>query len=204
MRNQGVIPTRRAPVRTFGPGGQIYAANLVGGFKLVSGQKTYDFFDIAESSPDIWSKVLTNLKEAGKIGNSMTFISKQYALRFAKVDGTIASAAEVAALIDFLIGSRVELYVGSNQTKVSELDLSHFLNLVNISTDAASVALPINQSAWVSLQGVLQQGLEQNTEISGKVFCNLPTGTPAALGMVDAVNPKFICKFIVADEKQTK
>ena len=38
MRNQGVIPTRRAPVRTFGPGGQIYAANLVGGFKLVSGQ----------------------------------------------------------------------------------------------------------------------------------------------------------------------
>ena len=205
MRNQGIIPGRAAPVSTFGPGGQVYAASLVGGIKLKSGIKSYTFFDIAESSNDPWAKVLTNLKEAGKIGNSMNYIGKQYALRFAKVDGTAVTALEQAALIEFIMGSRVELYVGSNQTKVSEIDCSHFLNVVNsVSTDANSVSLPINQSAWMALPGQMQQGLTRNTEISGALFCNLPTGTPAALDMVDAVNPKFICKFVIAGEKQTK
>ena len=205
MRNQGIIPGRAAPVSTFGPGGQVYAASLVGGIKLKSGIKSYTFFDIAESSNDPWAKVLTNLKEAGKIGNSMNYIGKQYALRFAKVDGSVCTAAEQAALIEFIMGSRVELYVGSNQTKVSEIDCSHFLNVVNsVSTDANSVSLPINQSAWMALPGQMQQGLTRNTEISGALFCNLPTGTPAALDMVDAVNPKFICKFVIAGEKQTK
>ena len=205
MRNQGIIPGRAAPVSTFGPGGQVYAASLVGGIKLKSGIKSYTFFDIAESSNDPWAKVLTNLKEAGKIGNSMNYIGKQYALRFSKVDGSVTTAAEQAALIEFIMGSRVELYVGSNQTKVSEIDCSHFLNVVNsVSIDANSATLPINQSAWMALPGQMQQGLTRNTEISGALFCNLPTGTPAALDMLDAVNPKFICKFVIAGEKQTK
>ena len=96
-------------------------------------------------------------------------------------------------------------YVGSNQTKVSEIDCSHFLNVVNItSTESNAVSLPINQSAWMALPGQMQQGLARNTEISGGFFCNLPTGTPTALDMVDAVQPKFICKFVIAGEKQTK
>lgn len=204
-RTPGITGRPAAAVSTFGPGGQVYAASLVGGFKLIAGSKAYTFFDIAESNPDPWSKVLTNLKEAGKIGNSMNYIGKQYALRISKVDGTVVTAAEQAALIEFMMGSRVELYVGSNQTKVSEIDCSHFLNVVNTSsTDATSVCLPVNQAAWMALPGQMQQGLQRNTEISGSFFCNLPAGTPAALGMADTVNPKFIMKFVIAGEKQTK
>lgn len=204
MRNPNILPTRPAKVRSFGPGGQIYAANLVGGFKLKTGLSTFNFFDISESNPDPWAPVLTNLKEAQKIGNSMTFLGKQYAFRIAKVDGTITSAAEVADLIKFMMGSRLELYIGSNQTKISELDLAHFLSVANFATDSASVDLPINTAAWVSLAGVLQQPLEPNTEISGKVFCNLPTGCPASLGLAVSGEPKFIFKFIMAGEKQAK
>ena len=48
------------------------------------------------------------------------------------------------------------------------------------------------------------QGLEPNTEISGSVFMNWPTGTAAALGLNENGTPKFMFQFIMAGEKQTK
>jgi hypothetical protein len=202
--NPEVTPTQASQVSTFGPGGQKYGANLFGGFKLVAAQKVFTFFDIAESSPDIWAKVLTNLKEAGKIGNSMSFVAVQYGPRIVKVDGTETTPAELAALEVFFASSRLELYVGSNNTKIAEYDLAHFLNPITFASAAASASLPANLTGWVSLVGDMEQGFAPNTEISGAVFCNLPNGVPAALGMVDAVNPKFIFKLEMAGMKQTK
>jgi len=199
------VASPAANVQTFGPGGQRYAANLTGGCILITGTKDQSFFDIAESSPAIWAKALTNLKEAGKIGNSMTFQALQYGIRFIKFDGTVATAAELAALNAYLGASRVELYVGSNQTKVFELDLAHLLNVVNgASADATSVLDPVNMAAWINLPGELIQGLAPNTEISGRLLCNIPTGTPASISTIDPAAPKWAFKFVMAGIKQTK
>lgn len=200
-----VTPTQTNQVSTFGPGGQKYGANLFGGCKLVAAAKELVFFDIAESgSNDPWAKVLTNLKEAGKIGNSMTYTAVQYGPRVVKVDGTETTPAELAALTAFYAGSRLELYVGSNGTKIAEYDLAHFLNPITFASAAAAASLPANLTGWVALVGDMEQGFAPNTEILGKVFCNLPGGVPAALGMVDAINPKFIFKLEMAGMKQTK
>jgi hypothetical protein len=199
-----VIATNPQTVQTFGPGGQAYAANLVGGFMLEAGKKIYEFFGISMNSDNIYSKVLTNLQEAGKIGNSMAFTAKQYGIRLFKIDGTEITSAEMAALIQFIASSRLEFYVGSNKTKVLELMLSHFMNSVTGQESAGnSVVLPINQAAWVTLTGTMIQGLAPNTEISGSVFMNWPTGTAAALGFNDTV-PRFAFQFVMAGEKQTK
>lgn len=200
-----VLPTAPQKVSTFGPGGQVYAANLFGGFKLVSGQKQYDFFGISMNSDDPYAKVLTNLSEAGKIGNSMAFTGRMYGIRFVKIDGTLVTTEEAAAMVQFLASSRLEFYVGSNKTKVLELGLTHFLNTVSMaSEDANTVSLPVNMAAWLNLPGSTVQGLEPNTEISGSVFMNFPTGTSALLGANNDGTPKFIMQFIIAGEKQTK
>lgn len=200
---QSVSPAR---VQTFGPGGQAYAANLVGGFMLEASKKIYEFFGISMNSDNVYSKVLTNLQEAGKIGNSMAFTARQYGIRLVKIDGTEITSAEMAALIQFIASSRLEFYVGSNKTKVLELMLSHFMNSVTGQESAGnSVVLPINQAAWITLSGSMIQGLEPNTEISGTLFMNWPTGTAAALGYnADPATPKFMFQFVMAGEKQTK
>jgi len=200
-----------AQVKTFGPGGQVYAANLLGGAKLVAGQTRYPIFDISESSPDIWARVLTNLKEAGKIGNSMSFTAIQYAPRFFKANVTPITAAELQALQLFIAGSRFEMYVGSNQTKVGEFALSHFLNIAtatgaNGAADPNAASLPINQNAWISLVGETAKGIAPNTEISAALICSLPGGTPAALGLVgnDPATPNFIFQWVIAGVKQVQ
>ena len=201
------IATPASQVQSFGPGGQRYAANLTGGVILITGSKQQAFFDIAESAPGIWNKALTNLKEAGKIGNSMTFEAMQYGIRFVKLDGTVATAAELAALAAYVASCRVELFIGSNSTKIFEMDGAHLQNVINgASIDANSVLAPVNNSAWVSLPAGLGlvQGLAPNTEISGLLSCFIPTGTPAAISSADPAAPKWAFKFVMAGIKQTK
>lgn len=205
-QNFSVTPQDAQPVKMFGPGGQIYGASLFGGFIFEAGKTEVEFFNISESSGP-WAKVLTNLREAGKIGSSMSFNAVQYAPRAFKVDGTTLTAAEAALLALFFASSRVELFIGSNNTKVAEYDLAHFLNPISgIVEGAAGLgnSLPINQNAWISLPAEVMQGLEPNGQISGKVYCNLPGGIPAGLGLDIDGNPVFVWKWELAGIKQTK
>lgn len=201
-----VTPQDLPQVDSFGPGGQQYVANIWGGFRLVAGQREFEFFNISESQDAVWGRVLTNLKEAGKIGSSMVFKSMQYGPRLAKVDGTPMTADEMAAAIAFFFGSRVELFIGSNETKVADFDLAHFLNPISgIVGDAApiSMALPINQAAWVNLVQGLTQGLAANVQIAGRLICNLPGGCPAALAG-EGGETTFIWKWELAGGKATR
>jgi len=204
-QNFSVTPEQAQPVKMFGPGGQIYGASLFGGFLLEAAKTEIEFFNISESSGP-WAKVLTNLREAGKIGSSMTFNAVQYAPRIFKLDGSTMTAAEAAACALFMAGSRVELYIGSNNTKVAEYDLAHFLSPISgVVEGAAGLAnsLPVNQNTWISLPAAINQGLEPNGQIQGKVYCNLPGGIPAALGFVNE-EPLFAFKWELTGVKQTK
>lgn len=194
-------------VRSFSPnGGQSYGANLFGGFLLLAGAREYTFFDISEASAGVYSRFLTNLKEANKIGSSMNYVAVQFAPRIMKLDGTAITADEMAALVLFLAGSRIELYIGSNDTRVAEYDGSHFLNIISgavVDAGGVSTATPINQTSWVSLPQELLQGLEPNCQILGRVYCNVPGGTPAALSGVGGA-PLFAFKWLLAGAKTTK
>jgi hypothetical protein len=207
MSQLSVTPQQLPNVQAFGPGGQQYVANIWGGFRLAPGVREFEFFNISESQDPIWGRVLTNLKEAGKIGSSMVFKGMQYGPRLCKVDGTAMTIAEMSAAIAFFFGSRVELFIGSNDTKVADFDLAHFLNpisgIVDGALDNTSVALPINQSAWVNLIEGLQQGLGANDQISGRLICNLPGGCPAALAG-PAGETTFIWKWELAGGKATR
>lgn len=200
-----VNPQQAPEVSSFGPGGQYYGASIFGGFILEAAKTVFEFFNISEASGP-WAKVLTNLKEAGKIGSSMNFTSVMYVPRLVKVTGDSMTAAEAAAATLFMASSRVELYIGSNDTKVAEYDLCQFLNVISGPIEGAAgitASLPINQMPQVNLPPALMQGLAPNTQIAGKVFCNLPGGCPAALGL-DGEDPAFIFKWELVGAKATK
>jgi len=194
----------------FGPGVQQYAADLFGGCRLVDAAKSADFFNISESVSDTWAKYLTNLKESGKIGNSMGFQGLAYHVHFVKASGTVATAAEMAALFGLIGGAKVELYIGSNGSKVLEIDLGRFLNFISASvTEAAgavSISGPLNIADKLQLNAEeIQQGLPPNTEISGRVFWNRPGGVPAVLGCADdTASPEWVMKFYITGVKVTK
>ena len=195
----------------FGPGFQQYAADLVGGCRLVDGAKSADFFNISENnSADVWAKYLTNIKEAGKIGNSMAFQGLSYHIHFVKASGIVATADEMAALFALIGGSKVELYIGSNTNKVLEIDTGRFLNLISgaVTESAGALAIsgPLNIADKLQLNAEeIQQGLPPNTEISGRVFWNIPTGVPAVLGCAnDTAAPEWVMKFYITGVKVTK
>ena len=212
------IPTTQTKLfkvaEAFGPNVQQYAADLVGGARLVDGAKSADFFNISESSPDTFAKYLTNLKEAGKIGNSMGFQGLAYHIHFIKASGTVATADEMAALLALIGGSKLELYIGSNTNKVLEIDTGRFLNLISVSSKetAASGSVAVSMSAPLNIADKLQlnaeeiqQGLPPNTEISGRIFWNLPGGVPAALGCAnETASPEWVFKFYITGVKVTK
>lgn len=205
--NLSVPPQAPRQVSSFSPsGGQSYGANLFGGFILVAGAREYQFFDISEATPGPFSRLLTNLKEANKIGSSMNFVAVQFGPRLFKLDGTAMTADELAALTLFLAGSRIELFIGSNDTKVAEYDGAHFLNVISgpvVDAGGVTASMPVNQASWVTLPQELLQGLEPNCQILGKVYCNVPNGTPAALAG-PAGEPLFAFKWELAGAKTTK
>lgn len=185
---------------TIGP--QAYAANIFGGFKLVSGQKDYEFFNMAESQDSAWGKFLTNLREANRIPNGLTITAHQYGPRIGKVDGTVMTAEEEAAADLFMRSLRLELFVGSNDTRVLDISGLHFQPIQSGPTANAGSNAPKTFMAWLPLNDTrLKQTLPENSGIKGRVSCTLPTGTPAALGLAEGGAPKFIWHFVIAGEK---
>lgn len=208
------IPTQSTKIvkiaEAFGPGVQQYAADLFGGCRLVDAAKTADFFNIAENTSDVWAKYITNLKESGKIGNSMGFQGLAYHVHFVKTSGTVATAAEMASLLALIGGAKCELYIGSNNAKVLEIDLGRFLNFVSASVTEAAGAIafsgPLNIADKLQLNAEeIQQGLPPNTELSGRVFWNIPGGVPAVLGCASETDtPVWVMKFYITGIKVTK
>lgn len=187
-------------------GGQVYAATLMGGALLVSGQKKYEdiFGHSVNESVNAYAKVISNLDNPGKMGNSEAYHAYQYAFRIAKLTSGVITAAQLQDICRMLASARFQFFVGSNRIRVLDLQMSHFLNLVNgASTDGNAVVLPINMSSWLNLPGQTKQELPPNENFSATLEVNHPDGTPAGLAYSDTT-PNFVFQFIMMGKRFTR
>lgn len=185
-------------------GAQNYAYHLFTGCRLVSGEKEYELFTNKETDPDIWSKFLTNAKDTGQTPAGQKLIVHRYGIRVGKVDGTVITALEEAALDLWLRSLRIDLFLGTDEVRVLELAGLAFLPTQSGPGAAVSHNAPQTFEAWQTLNSDrLIQGIPPLTPIKAKFRCMIPTGTPAALGLIGGLTttPAFIAHFVMASEK---
>lgn len=207
-------PINPAQIVTKNPlnGRQEYAANMKGGCKLVTGQVLYDnIFSLSSTSDDPWAKFLTNLDQPGKMNNSEGFLAYQYGVRVVKLTDGPATPEQAAAVLKFLAGGRLQLFIGANSSRVLDVETIHFLNTQSViinDTDAAATpvavsvaaSLPQNSSAFMVLPDSMKQEFSQDMNFRATLTCEIPGGTPAALGFSGA-DPQFAFIFIIAGRR---
>lgn len=116
---------------SFAGAGQIYNADLFGGL-VVSKERVNSLFQFRKTDASrAFAELLTNLDEDGKIGSTMAFLVTHIGVRIFKLDGSVWTPAEAAAVKFLLASALVEVNYGANKTKVGEFSGQHFLSPVD-------------------------------------------------------------------------
>lgn len=177
-----VVPTNAPAVQSFGPGGQMYVADLWTGFN-VTGDRDNELFAFARTDRNVANaRMLTNLTEPRKIGSTMTFKATQIGLRVIKTKDGILTAAEVTAMKDLLNSAVIKINYGSNDTVIAEFTGMHLTNPVDFitadSTNTAECASgAVNPAGFIRLPEPI--GMQDNVNIGGSVHFGRPV--PSAL-----------------------
>lgn len=179
-------------VRSFGAGGQIYSAEIYGGFNVSAATENPLFTFRRTDSSVINAKALTNLHEAGKIGATMEFLCTHVGLRVVKFDGTSMSSAEAAAAKALLQSAHVEIGLGSDNTKVGEFTGMHLCAPVDsVATESTANSNTnvggVDASNFIRLR--IPVPMQKNVELRGNVnLAKAPaavlTSTPNSFGFV--------------------
>lgn len=198
------VPMSPAVVASFGPGGQSYIANLFSGFILKS-DKQYPLFQFAQNDNAVpFASVLTNLREAGRIGSTMNFTALQIGWRVVKLGDAMPTQQEIHDIKRVLFASNIQVTIGSNETRIAEFVGSHLLNVEEFASETVTVnghggqSSPVSTSAWVNL--IQPIPLQNNIELGGKVTCNLTAIPPALI----TANQNWAVQIVMAGIKQTK
>lgn len=179
-------------VRSFGAGGQIYSAEIYGGFN-VSAETENPLFTFRRNDSNVNNaKFLTNLHEAGKIGSTMEFLVTHIGLRVVKFDGSAMTSAEAAAAKALLQSALVEIGLGSDNTKVGEFTGMHLCAPVDtVSTESTANSNAniggVDANNFIRLR--IPVPMQKNVELRGSVnFAKAPaaalTTTPNTFGFV--------------------
>lgn len=206
IANRTTRALNRSPLQK---GSQEFAAHMMGGCLLQDGVEVYnDIFAHSVSDPypgtggSNYVQCITNLENPGKMGDSESFLAYQYGISFMKLTAGSETAANIQLLTKFIQSARFELFIGSNKTRVLDIQLSHFMGTINLaSADATSTVLPINSARWITLAGVPQQ-FKRNMNFYGRLTCGFPAGTPSGLGT--EASPIYAFQFIAAGKRTTK
>lgn len=180
-------------VRSFGAGGQIYAADIWGGFN-VSAETENPLFTFRRNDTSYANaKFLTNLHEAGKIGSTMEFLATHIGLRVVKFDGSAAlTPAEMAAAKTLLASASVEIGLGADNVKIAEFTGLHLMGAIDaLASDAtntcAASAGDSEAKNFIALR--IPVPMQKNVELRGVVrFAQTPaavlTNTANSWGFV--------------------
>lgn len=170
-------------IPSFGNAGQVYNADIFGGFN-VSSEKNNILFNFRRGDSGVAnSDALTNLTEDGKIGSTMSFVATHVGVRVVKFGANAAlSFAEAQAAKSLIASALIEIKYGSNETKVGEFSGLHFSAPVDFVAEDASKTAAVQggsgQAAnWIRLSYPIQ--IQKNLNISGSVKFN--TNVPASL-----------------------
>lgn len=174
-------------LESFGAGGQMYIADIWGGFNIAnkSVNPLFTFRATDLSMPN--AEQLTNLTEAQKIGSTMAFKAVQLGLRVIPLTaGAVLNPAVVQDMKSLLASAVVTLTYGSNDTKIGEFSGLHLMAPIDyIAADATNTAAAqngaINNTAWINLP--VPVAIQANLNIGGNVRFTRPV--PASLYATD-------------------
>lgn len=179
-------------VRSFGAGGQIYSAEIYGGFNVSAATENPLFTFRRTDSGVTNAKALTNLHEAGKIGSTMEFLCTHVGFRVVKFDGTAMSSAEAAAAKALLQSAQIEIGLGTDNTKVGEFTGMHLCAPVDsVATEGTANSNTnvggVDASNFIRLR--IPVPMQKNVELRGNVnFAKAPatalTTTANSFGFV--------------------
>lgn len=158
---------------SFGAGGQMYIADIWGGFN-VSATLVNPLFTFRATDTSIPNaEQLTNLTEAQKIGSTMEFKATQLGLRVVPLtSGAVLTPAQVADMKSLLASAVVTLTYGSNETKIGEFSGLHLMAPIDdMAADATNTCASqngaINSTSWINLKEPVC--IQANLNIGGTV-----------------------------------
>ena len=188
-----VLVADGAPMMSsFGAGGQMYNADIFGGFNI-SATLVNPLFTFRSTDPGVTNAaLLTNLTEANKIGSTMEFKAVGLGVRVIPTGDSLLTPAQVAAMKSLLNSAVITLTYGSNETKIAEFTGMHLTAPVDyIAGDSTNTCAAqngaINSTAWIKLSCPV--GIEANLNIGGtvrftKAVPSVLTSTPNSFAFV--------------------
>ena len=178
---------------SFGAGGQMYIANIWGGFN-VSATLVNPLFTFRATDTSIPNaEQLTNLTEAQKIGSTMEFKATQLGLRIVPLtSGAVLTPTQASDMKSLLASAVVTLTYGSNETKIGEFSGLHLMAPIDyIAADSTNTCASqngaINSTSWINLKEPVC--IQANLNIGGTVKFTRPVpsslySTPNTFGFV--------------------
>ena len=169
--NTGVAVNPNEAV-SFGGAGQIYNSDLFGGL-VVSKERVNSLFQFRKTDASrLFAELLTNLDEDGKIGSTMAFLVTHLGVKIFKLDGSVWTPDEAAAVKFLLASALIEVNYGANKTKVGEFSGQHFIAPVDfVLADDTATAAAVNAgaagSSYIKLSEKIQ--IQKNLQIGGSV-----------------------------------
>ena len=168
---------------SFGAGGQMYIADIWGGFNI-SGKLVNPLFTFRATDTSMPNaEQLTNLMEAQKVGSTMEFKAVQLGLRIIPLtSGAVLTPEVVEDMKSLLASAIVTITYGSNDTKIGEFSGLHLMAPVDfVAADSTNTCAAqngaINSQSWINLKEPVC--IQANLNIGGTVKFTRPV--PASL-----------------------
>lgn len=166
---------------SFGAGGQMYIADIWGGFNI-SGKLVNPLFTFRATDTSMPNaEQLTNLMEAQKVGSTMEFKAIQLGLRIIPLtSGAVLTPRVVEDMKSLLASAIVTLTYGSNDTKIGEFSGLHLMAPVDfVAADTTNTCAAqngaINSQSWINLREPVC--IQANLNIGGTVKFTRPVPT---------------------------
>ena len=172
------------PVQSSVPGsGNKLVSFLKTGF-IVSTDTINEVFNFSRVDGRANAKFLTNMDDAGRVGNSWDFEARAIGVRIVKIGATAPTAAEVHDMKKYLASLEIAVKVGSDKKPAAELSGLQFLDPQEFSVAAGTGATasatvnPSSQKGEINLPVPVL--IQRGWEIYGEVKTTL-SSVPAAL-----------------------
>lgn len=161
-------------VRSFGPGGQIYSAEIYGGFNVSTNTENEVFTFRRDDSSVANAKFLTNLEQAGRLGSTEEFLVTHVGLRVVKFSGAAAlTSAEEAAMKNLLASAYVELGLGADAQKIGQFSGLHVMAPVDGAASDVSTVTASHEVGGAAANAFIRLRMpipmQRNVEVRGKV-----------------------------------
>lgn len=183
------VATTAPAIESFGPGGQMYMAEMWTGFN-VSAETINPLFAITATDGGTNSAQLTNLEERRKIGSTMAFRADRIGIRILNFGTGAVTPAQVQEMKRLLASAKITLNVGSNETKIAEfsgMSVMEAIDFVAQDTNPSTAGGLGGGIAWIKLQIPIE--IQANCNVGGTVRFTRPvptalTSTPNSFGFV--------------------